>query len=125
MLPLRTLPFMTLVAALMQGAVLISHAQAHEMDGIDHMHLTDGVVQIIEPIPGVASAREERPAQTKKHAAAAQPSGVMSLIVQVVLIGSAVVLLVVALRVGLIPRGRRRAKTTKMPPQPPTPIPPA
>jgi hypothetical protein len=105
------------VAALMLCAVLISHAQAHEMEGIDHVHLSDGVVQIVEPIPGVTSAPEVRPAQTEKGVApkATQPSGVMSLIVQAVLIGSAVVLLALALRAGFNPRGRRREQTKDAP----------
>ncbi|MBI5752291.1 MAG: hypothetical protein HZA59_09130 [Hydrogenophilales bacterium] len=126
---LQTRPFMRFVAALMQCALLISHAQAHEMEGIDHVHLSEGVVQIIEPIPGATSAPEVRPAQTGKavEPKAAQPSGVASLIVQAGLIVSAVVLLVVALRA--LPRGRRREQTREetrhAPSQPTTPVPPA
>lgn len=112
------------VAALMLYAVLISHAQAHEMEGIDHVHLSDGVVQIIEPIPGVMPAPEAGPAQTEKGVAskATQPSGMMSLIVQLVLIGSALVLMVVvALKAGSRPRERRPTPPPKDTPSQPTP----
>ncbi len=128
---LQTPPYMLIAAALIQSAMLVSHAQAHEMEGIDHVHLTDGIVHIVEPIPGVTSAPADRSAQTKTGVApkATQLSGVVSLIVQAVLIGSVIVLLVVALRAGLIPRGRRREETPEetkhAPPQSTTPTPPA
>ena len=116
---------MLFVAAMMQCALLISHAQAHEMEGIDHVHFSEGVVQIIEPIPGVTSAPEVRPAQTGKAVAskATQPSGVVSLIVQVGLIVSAIILLVVALSAGLFSHERRRTPSTDDPSHPTTPIP--
>lgn len=108
-------------------AALISTAQAHEMDGIDHAHLSDGIVQIIEPIPGAMSAPAVRPdkMETGIVPKSAQPTGVASLLIQAGLIISAIVLMVVVLRAGTTWRRPPHKKLTDVPSQPSTPIPPA
>jgi len=114
------------VTASMLMAALFLPAQAHEMDGIDHAHLPNGMVQIIEPIPGVASAPAVRPdkAETSEAPPSTQPSGVASVLIQAGLIISAIVLLVVALRASAISGGRRHKQKPDPSAQPSTPIPP-
>ena len=99
-----------LFAAVLSSSTLLSHAQAHEMDGIDHVHLSNGVAQILEPIPGLASTLIAPPAQTAAVNVAQphQASGVASLVIQAVLIVSVIVLVLVVARAGSIKRGRQR-----------------
>lgn len=114
------------VAAFALVAGLISPTPAHEMHGIDHAHLSGGVVQIIEPIPGGQSASAARPDSTGTGVApkTSQLSGVASLLIQAGLIISAIVLMVVALRTGTTSRRRRHKQTTHAPSHPSLPLPP-
>lgn len=119
-------PLLHFVAALTLGTALIPPAQAHDMEGIDHAHLSGGIVQIVEPIPGGQSASAVRPDHAEKGAApnASQPSGVASLLIQAGLIISAIVLMAVALRAGTISRRRQYKQTTDVSSHPSLPLPP-
>lgn len=103
-----TLPSRLCAAALLTWAMSLP-AQAHEMNGIDHVHLSDGVVHIVEPIPGVPSASPNYPAETKTGPTqkSTQPRGLASFLIQIVLIGSVLLLVVVVLKAGM-KRNRQR-----------------
>lgn len=114
------------ITTLMLSAMLILTAQAHEMDGIDHAHLANGMVQIIEPIPGGQSASTVRAekAETDVAPQSTQPAGIAALLIQAGLILSALVLMVVVLRAGTNAHRPQHKQTTDAPPHPSTPIPP-
>jgi len=114
------------IAALTLATALIPPAQAHELEGIDHAHLSGGIVQIVEPIPGGLSASAVRQDHAEKGVApnTSQPSGLASLLIQAGLIFSAIVLMVVALRAGAISRRRQYKQTTDVSSHPSLPLPP-
>ena len=100
-----------LFTALLLGALLPTISQAHEMQGIEHVHLSEGVVQIVEPIPGVSSSTTVKPNSAETKPAASRPtqvSGFASLIIQGVLIGSALVLVFFVIRASSISRNNPR-----------------
>lgn len=91
---LYTLPFLL-------SLLLPVGTHAHELDGIEHVHLANGVVQIVDSVPGATSV-PTKPAEKESSppAKSTQPSGFASLLIQLVLIASALVLFFVALNAG-------------------------
>ena len=124
---LLALSYIRLIATSLLYAALVSPGIAHEMEGIDHVHLSDGVVQIIEPIPGMPSASVAKPSQpgTTLAPKTSQPDGLVALLIQVLLILSVIVLLVVVLRSTSKQRTLRHASTTEHPLSESTPQPPS
>lgn len=117
---------MCFAVAVVQNTALISYAQAHEMEGMAHVDLSNGIVQIIEPIPGMIPAPDVKIGQTKSGVApkSSQPGGLGSLLIQVVLIFSVIVLLVIVLRATSKQRLDRLPPTIGHPSNPSTPLPP-
>lgn len=127
MKPLIALLMSCFFIALLQNTVLISYAQAHEMDGIEHVHLSNGIVQMIEPIPGVMPAPDAKITKPESGVVpkSSQPGGLVSLVIQVVLIFSVIVLLVVVLRANTKQRTHQHTSMAKHPTPPPSPLPPS
>jgi uncharacterized membrane protein len=127
MLLLLPVSYMRLIAASLLSLALTSLAQAHEMEGIDHAHLSNGVVQIIEPIPGMPSTSVAKPSQTGTALApkASQPNGLVALLIQALLVLSVIVLLVVVLRSSAKQRAQRLASASEHPLNSSTPLPPS
>ena len=119
-MPIRSckLSIIALAASLQYFAPLMhghANVQAHELEGIHHVHLPGDVVEILPTIPGepaqleqAAASHGQAPADGmgKEH----KLEGFAALLVQAVLLISALVLLMVAIGRGFFPSEHRRPK---------------
>lgn len=116
-----------LVALLQCFAPLIhGHANAHELDGVSHVHLHGDVVEVIEQVPGATPAVDKAHDHTPAIGVAKEfkRDGFFTLLIQAVLIGSALILLAVAARAGFHSRGHRREPKASPHAHPPATAPP-